>query len=137
MKTMIYVIMFVLGMVAVGCTQTTTPVTIKFEWTAVGDNGNEGTATSYDFRYSVDSAQLQNNWDSCTQLTGLPAPSPAGTLESFTTVISLLPETDYYFVIKACDEVPNCGLTGNTLHLITPDNIPPGTILTLRFTLMP
>src|SRR6185369_4794339 len=52
-------------------------------WTAPGDDGNSGTATSYDVRYST-SLITTANWASATQASGEPAPLVAGSAQSFT-----------------------------------------------------
>ena len=74
-------------------------------WTAPGDDGTTGTATSYDIRYST-ATITDSNWASATQVTGEPTPQVTGTSQSM-TVSGLSPETTYYFAIKTSDEVPN------------------------------
>jgi len=78
---------------------------IKLTWTAPGDDGHVGTADEYDIRYST-SMITDANWGSATQCTGEPAPSVAGSGETF-TVRGLASGTTYYFAIKTRDEVPN------------------------------
>jgi phosphodiesterase/alkaline phosphatase D-like protein len=77
---------------------------IDLTWTAPGDDGNFGTASSYVLRYStVPITEL--NWHSATPF-GAPNPAPAGTIQTAT-----LDELDvgqtYYFAIIARDEVLN------------------------------
>jgi len=87
---------------------------IDLTWTAPGDDGNSGTATSYDIRYST-SVITSGNWASATQVTGEPSPSAAGSSESI-TISSLSSDTTYYFAIKTVDEVPNeSNLSDNTV----------------------
>jgi hypothetical protein len=78
---------------------------ISLTWTAPGDDGNEGTATEYDIRYST-SEIIEANWNSATQCTGEPSPQVAGSTETF-IVTGLSPSTTYYFALKTADEVPN------------------------------
>ena len=78
---------------------------ITLAWTAPGDDGNVGTASQYDIRYST-STITNANWASATQVSGETAPKPAGSSESF-TVTGLNPTTTYYFAIKTADEIPN------------------------------
>jgi predicted GH43/DUF377 family glycosyl hydrolase len=78
---------------------------ITLTWTAPGDDGDVGTASQYDIRYSTSPID-EGNWDSATQAVGEPAPSTPGTEEIF-TVPGLSPDTTYYFAMKTADEVPN------------------------------
>jgi hypothetical protein len=90
---------------------------ITLTWTAPGDDGNEGQATTYDIRYST-SEITDANWDTATQCTGEPAPKPAGEPETF-TVTDLSPGTTYYFALKAADEVPNWSGLSNVVSCKT------------------
>lgn len=79
--------------------------TVTLTWTAPGDDGSTGMASSYDVRYST-SPITEDNWHLATQAVGEPTPGSPGEEEVFT--ISGLTEGEiYYFGIKACDEVPN------------------------------
>lgn len=78
---------------------------ITLTWTASGDDGNTGTASEYDIRYST-STITDSSWDSATQVIGEPAPQAAGSAESF-VVSGLASGTTYYFAIMTADEVPN------------------------------
>ncbi len=82
-----------------------TATSITLSWTASGDDEDEGTAASYDVRYSTSSI-TEGNWDSATEATGEPIPSSAGSVENM-TVSGLLAETSYYFAIKVSDEAQN------------------------------
>ena len=112
-----------------------TGTTIDLLWTAVGDDGDTGTAAEYDFRVSL-SEITAASFDAATQIT-IPAPAPAGTPESH-TVTGLTPDTLYFFAIKVRDELNNwspiqttgvsplgsCGGTScGTLDIIAPDAI--------------
>src|SRR5262249_44176841 len=69
----------------------TTPWSATLAWTARGDDGTTGRATSYDVRYS--SAPItEANWDAATPAAGEPAPQAAGSAETF-TVTGLDPGT--------------------------------------------
>jgi len=92
-------------------------------WTAPGDDGNIGTASEYDIRYSA-SPITQANWDSAIQASGEPEPSVAGDLDSF-GVTGLSPETTYYFALKTADEVPNWSPLSNVVEAVTTPNQPP------------
>jgi len=82
-----------------------TETTITLSWTAPGDDGNTGTATTYDMRYSL-SPITSSNWNQATQVSGEPSPKQAGSAESF-VVSGLSSNTLYYFAVKTADEVPN------------------------------
>jgi hypothetical protein len=87
-------------------------------WTAPGDDGNAGTAKTYDIRYST-ALITTSNWTSATQASGEPAPTPAGTSQSF-TIGGLASGRIYYFALKTIDE------TNNASPL---SNVPSGTTL--------
>lgn len=117
-----------------------TETSILLSWTAPGDDGNTGTAQSYDVRYSK-SAITDSNWSSATQVSGEPSPKAAGGSESI-TVSGLSSGTTYYFVLKTKDESNNESTLSNvpSLSTITPsstnqerfgDVTPPGKILDL------
>jgi len=83
-------------------------------WTATGDDGSEGTAASYDIRYSL--VQItENNWEQATIFADLPAPSPAGSTERFLGA-GLSEGQQYYFAIKAVDDAGNWSPMSNTVY---------------------
>jgi hypothetical protein len=90
---------------------------VALTWTAPGDDGNVGTATTYDIRYST-SPITETNWSSATQVTGEPTPKPAGSTETF-TVTGLSLGTTYYFALKTADEVPNWSGLSNVVSATT------------------
>ncbi|MFH1219248.1 MAG: S8 family serine peptidase [Candidatus Eisenbacteria bacterium] len=85
--------------------------TMGLTWTAVGDDGLTGTASSYDVRYST-SVITGANFSSATKAGGTPDPAEAGTPQAM-TVIGLDFSTTYYFAIKALDEYGNAGPISN------------------------
>ncbi len=97
--------------------QGATPNSVTLTWTAPGDDGDEGTATLYDIRYSTSPID-ESNWDDATQVEDEPAPQSAGSAESF-TVTGLYPSTTYYFAIKTADEVPNWSTISNVVSVST------------------
>ncbi len=100
---------------------------ITLVWTAPGDDGSVGTASSYDIRYST-STITAANWDAATQLSSEPAPNPAGTPESL-SVAGLAENTTYYFAIKAGDERDNWSDLSNIASNKTAlDSTPPASI---------
>jgi len=91
-----------------------TTTSIDLSWTAPGDDGAAGTATTYDIRYSTSTIN-DGNWASATAVTGEPSPSFAGLSESM-TVSGLSAGTTYYFAMKTSDEVPNESLLSNVAN---------------------
>jgi len=96
---------------------------VNLSWTAPGDDGNSGTASSYDIRYSTVSID-DSNWGSATQISGEPNPSSAGSSESM-TISGLSSSTTYYFAIKTSDEVPNISGLSNVASATTLPPPPP------------
>jgi hypothetical protein len=99
---------------------------IELTWTAPGDDGSTGTASSYDIRYS--SSTITNaNWASATQVTGEPTPVAASGVQHV-TVSGLDPDHDYHFAMKTGDEVPNWAAISNDALVHTPasQTAPPG-----------
>jgi hypothetical protein len=94
-----------------------TQTSVDLTWTSPGDDGNTGTAASYDIRYST-SDITRANWFSATQASGEPVPLVAGTFQSF-TVVGLSPATTYYFVIKTKDEANNWSDLSNVVSAKT------------------
>ncbi len=79
------------------------PFTIR--WTAPGDDSLSGRAAIYDLRYS-ELPITQSNFHQATQITGLPSPGVAGTLESF-EVLGLSDLVTYHIAIISADELGN------------------------------
>ncbi|MBK7091992.1 MAG: hypothetical protein IPH59_09785 [bacterium] len=84
---------------------------VTLTWTATGDDGDDGTCTSYDMRYSR-VAITHVNWNDAIQATGEPLPRVAGTVETM-EVKGLDEDSTYYFALMATDENGNDGGTSN------------------------
>jgi hypothetical protein len=94
---------------------------IDLEWTAPGDDGwGGGKATKYYIRYSYSDIEDESDWDSADDLDGVPTPKNPGSTEKF-TVTGLLPNTGYYFAIRAEDEVPNLSDISLSTYAIAAD----------------
>jgi chitodextrinase len=94
-------------------------------WSAPGDDGNVGFASSYYLKYST--AALANNasesqtdtwWSAAVDVSGEPAPRQAGTAESL-TLAGLSASTRYYVAIRAVDEAGNISSTSNVASFVT------------------
>lgn len=79
---------------------------IQLTWTASGDDGTTGTASSYDIRSSSSRILTEADFAGAAPLTGEPSPLAAGTPQQM-TVPGLTANTSYYFAMKVSDEVPN------------------------------
>ena len=82
----------------------TKPNYVTLSWTMPGDDGFDGLAADYELRYSTAPVDDMNFADATLATT--PPAQPGGTLMNV-TVHGLDPATDYYFALKARDEVPN------------------------------
>ena len=85
-------------------------------WTAPGDDRNVGTATAYDIRYSLQPITA-SKFNTAVQISGEPAPSPAGEPDSF-IVTGLNADNNYYFSLKTVDDEDNwSGISNKCLAL--------------------
>ena len=98
-------------------TTATTLSSITLTWTATGEDGAVGTASSYDLRYST-STITEANWATATPVAGEPAPTVAGTQQGM-DVTGLAPGTTYFFALKVSDEVPNVSDLSNVVSNTT------------------
>lgn len=107
-------------------------------WTAPGDDGMVGRATSYELRMKTvpiagtDTLSWWNN--SATVITGVP--SVAGAKDSALVAV-LDPVRDYYFVIVAVDDAGNRSFYSNVAKLLampTPDTARPAAVRSLGVT---
>jgi subtilisin family serine protease len=99
---------------AVSDLATTDPASnaITLTWTATGDDGASGTASSYDIRYSLSPID-DGNFGSANEVAGEPHPQAVGSPETF-TVPGLDFSTTYYFAVKAFDEWGNPSPVSNS-----------------------
>lgn len=102
---------------------------ITLQWTTVGDDGNTGTASSYELRYSTASptgfADPETWWDAAT-IYVLPPRSPQNTSlatgdTQYSTVRFLAPNTVYYVGMKVSDEAGNTAPVSNIASVSTAD----------------
>ncbi|MDO8737256.1 MAG: hypothetical protein Q7K29_09295 [Thermoleophilia bacterium] len=78
---------------------------IRLEWTAPGDDSDEGTAAMYSIRYSRQPI-CEQNWVSAEPIAVLAPPLEAGLRESVITS-DIPPDEVVYFAIKATDDSGN------------------------------
>ncbi len=99
-------------------------------WTAPGDDGDEGTAVSYDIRYHIEQITEQN-WGVATQFDEAPAPKPGGQVETI-KLDGLDPVTTYFFAIKTTDDEGNVsGLSNPTSITTLQESNPPAKVTDL------
>ena len=84
---------------------------VTLSWTAPGDDGMAGIASSYDVRYST-SPITSNTWHSAIQSTGEPAPTESGASQSM-SIGSLTQGVTYYFALTTTDEADNVSALSN------------------------
>jgi hypothetical protein len=84
--------------------------TAKLTWTAPGDNGSQGTAAAYSLRYSTSPITVANFASAVEAETD--SPQQAGTLDC-AVIEGLSICQQYYFAIRARDDVPNWSALSN------------------------
>lgn len=82
-----------------------TPTTAKIFWRASGDDGQSGTAATYEIRYSTAPIDA-SNWTGASLALNPPAPSGPLTWQSY-QFSNLIPFATYYAAIKVKDEAGN------------------------------
>ncbi len=80
--------------------------TIELTWTAPGDDGDDGTAATYEIRYSLSDIDSNTAWNEATPIMNPPLPKPAGMPEKF-RIYGLEACTTYYFAIMTADDAGN------------------------------
>src|SRR6266487_2478459 len=98
---------------------------VNLSWTAVGDDGMNGTAASYLVRYSVSPIASETDWNNATLFANSLTPKAAGGRESL-TVTGLFPGTRYYFAVRSLDEKPNLAGLSNSPSAIAKQPLPVG-----------
>jgi len=85
---------------------------VILSWTAPGDDGTLGRAISYQLRYFSQPIE-ESNWDQTSIYPILLEPDTAGTSQSY-LVSGLTEGENYYFALRAHDEVPLAGPVSNS-----------------------
>jgi hypothetical protein len=99
---------------------------VSLRWTAPGDDGTSGRATTYDARYTTAGPLTDATFAAAIRIT-TPAPGVSGTAEAVTAT-GLTPGVRYWFALKTADEVPNWSPLSNVVDAVTastPDTTPP------------
>lgn len=90
-----------------------TSTSVTLEWTSPGDNEFEGFADRLVIRYSQNPI-TPGNFASAQLAQNIPAPSAGGETQQF-IVAGLEPSTQYYFALRAFDEVNNASAVSNVV----------------------
>ena len=109
--------------------------TAILSFTAVGDDEDEGIASSYTIKYFLENID-ETNWNNATEFPNTFIPQNAGEIESL-QIIGLDVNTEYYFAIKAIDDNENISTLSNIANITTEsiaDIVPPATISDLQIT---
>ena len=88
-----------------GATTGDQPGEIELSFTAPGDDGESGQASTYEIRYSQ-AVITPANWSGADQYGAAPPPSSSGSAESV-SLLGLTPGMLYYVAIRTMDEVLN------------------------------
>ena len=99
---------------------------LALRWTAPGDDGTTGTASSYDIRYST-SPITNGNFASATPATGEPLPTASGTIQTF-SLAGLNGSQIYYVAMKTIDDRGNTSLISNVVNGTTLDVVAPAAV---------
>jgi hypothetical protein len=91
--------------------------TIALEWTAPGDDGNSGKASSYIVRTSTYPIRTEKDWDEAEGKPGEPVPSVAGTRERM-TIRNLVSASYVYVTMRAVDDFFNMSPLGNCAKVL-------------------
>jgi hypothetical protein len=92
---------------------------ITLQWTAPGDDGPNGTATSYEVKYDVTPIVDLGTFAAANLVNGEPSPQAAGSMESMQVN---LPAGTYYFALRTADEAtpPNQSGISNVPVIVVP-----------------
>lgn len=93
------------------------PGTVSLQWTAPGDDGDQGTARYYLIRTKTIQILTESDWLHASPKTGAPAPAPAGSVET-AVVNNLNPGTWLYVAVRAVDDFGNISPLGNCIRLL-------------------
>jgi hypothetical protein len=92
----------------------------QLRWSAPGDDGYMGTATSYEIRYSSSPIMNEAQWATAKQASGAPLPESAGTSQT-ATINGLTAGRTYFFSIRSTDEANNVSPLSNTVFVAMDD----------------
>jgi hypothetical protein len=106
---------------------------LSVTWTATGDDGSSGTAFNQELRYragTISGPVDDALFNSLVKVGGLGLPQTAPAAENI-IVTGLLSNQLYSFVLKVCDEVPQCVYSNVAVQTVPLDVTPPANVTTL------
>lgn len=104
---------------------------LGLQWVAPGNDGWEGTATEYDFRYSTEPID-DSNWDQAPHMPRIPCPVEGRSVQKC-RAIALEPATTYYFAMKTRDQDGNESVLSNVAYGTTiQESMPPSPVTDLE-----
>jgi subtilisin family serine protease len=111
-----------------------TDVGATLQFTATGDDGADGQATTYDVRFST-SALTEENWGSATEVSGEPSPALSSSQEQF-SISGLQANSTLWIGVRVMDNGGNVSPLSNVVEIntlnselqVTPDSVPVTTV---------
>jgi subtilisin family serine protease len=91
---------------------------VMLTWTAPGEDGQTGTASTYDIRLSPDPI-TEENFSAATPLPNVTAPKPSGSRETL-LVTGLIQQKTFYFAMKTADYFFNTSTLSNVFSVLVP-----------------
>jgi subtilisin family serine protease len=91
---------------------------VTLQWTAVGHDEFEGTATAYDIRYTTEGPITEFTFNDATQIVDPPIPKESGSTETF-IITNLDFNTTYYFALTVSDRWGNVSEVSNSVQATT------------------
>ncbi|MBN2071707.1 MAG: hypothetical protein JW814_09650 [Candidatus Krumholzibacteriota bacterium] len=90
---------------------------IFLQWTAPGDDGDDGIVFGYKIKTSTVPIITESDWSDASYKYGTPDPGPPGTVETM-TAFNCYPGTNLYVTARALDDFGNLGPMGNCISLL-------------------
>ncbi len=97
-----------------------TATSVDLSWTAPGDDGSTGTATSYEIHFAEAPIADETDWGNATVFGSPPTPQAAGTPESVTIDTGLTQGHHYYIRMKTVDDRGNWSGMSNQADQLLP-----------------
>lgn len=106
---------------------------MTLSWTATGDDGDQGRAYYYDLRYATSEITSDADFSSAQQVSSPPVPKTSSTPQS-AEVTGLIPDSTYYFALRAVDDGENTTSIATTDGTLLRDLLAPAPVTDFRVT---